>query len=559
MRIPICRYDKLIKTSAMKQLEGNIVDIYNRKIYPGIIFIENGIITSITKTSKEYKHYISPGFIDAHVHIESSMLTPKEFSKLAIQKGTVAIVNDPHEIANVLGVDGIKFMIDGSKQSLIKNYFTIPSCVPSTAFDCSGGRITAKDTEDLLNTGLFIGLSEMMNVPGVLNRDPETMRKIELVKNQQLAIDGHAPGLRGGNLKTYIQSGISTDHECTDIDEAQEKIQQGMGILIREGSAAKNYEALKSLISSNPDKVMFCTDDSHPGDLIKLGHIDKIVRRAIHDKFDLYDVLKIACINPIQHYKLNVGTLRIGESADFVIFDNLEEFNVISTFIEGEERYNMDKGFAVIDKCADSRNKIYPNKFARKPVLKSEIAKSVDKEVLCIEVFDGEIVTGKKVFILNQPQDNFESDIDRDILKIVYINRYQNLQPQIAYIHGVHLKKGAFATSISHDSHNIIAVGCNDEDLVAAINSVISEKGGLSISDEGKQTILPLPIAGIMSERNGKEVAESWDNLIHLLRGMGCTLSSPFMTLSFMALIVIPELKIGERGLFEYSKFDFIS
>lgn len=537
----------------MRQIEGNIIDIYNRKIFPGIISVENGVITSISKNSKNYDYYISPGFIDSHVHIESSMLIPAEFSKLAIQKGTIAVVNDPHEIANVLGREGIDFMIENSKDSAIKMYFTIPSSVPATCFDFSGGSIRFSDVEELLKSNHFIGLSEMMNVPGVINNDPEIIQKIELVRQFGFVVDGHAPGLIGENLKKYINFGISTDHECTDIQEALEKIHFGMKILIREGSAAKNYEALKSLIATYSDRIMFCTDDSHPGDLIKFGHIDKIVRRAIKDGFDLFDILKIACINPISHYNLNVGELRVGDSADFIIIDNLKDFNVFSVYIDGEEKYNKYQNNELfISSCN------YLNNFNINPINLSELKKSVQNELVCIKVFDGELITEKGIFSIENIEDNFESDIDRDILKIVYLNRYKIHLPQIAFINGIGLKSGAFATSVSHDSHNIVAVGTNDVDLRNAINMVIENKGGLSVVDSECKLILPLPIAGIMTDKSGFEVARVWDQLINQLKIMGCKLDSPFMTLSFMTLIVIPELKIGEEGLFEYSKFSFM-
>lgn len=541
----------------MKQVEGNIIDIYNRKIFPGIISIENGRITSIVENSRTYDVYISPGFIDAHVHIESSMLIPVEFSKLAIQRGTVAIVNDPHEIANVLGKEGIDFMIENSRVSLIKIFFTIPSCVPATPYDSSGSQILSSDVQEMVESGSFIGLSEMMNIPGVLSDDPETIRKIEIVRNKGLKIDGHAPGLTGVDLKKYVGEGISTDHESTSVNEALEKIDCGMKILIREGSAAKNYNSLKSLIAIFPDQVMFCTDDSHPGDLLNPGHIDKIVRRAIRDGFDFFDILKIASVNPKLHYGLDVGTLRTGESADFIVFEDLNNFNILSVYLQGEERYKT--GDELNQRWGSVFDGKYLNKFNRKPIQVSEISKFVENELVCIQVFNGEIVTEKVIFPVLFQKGNMESDINRDILKIVYLNRYENKSPQIAFIHGIGLKRGAFATSISHDSHNIIAVGCNDKDLTNAINAVINEKGGLSVVDGDDLSVLSLPIAGIMTDKSGAEVARIWDKLTDQLKGMGCHLDSPFMTLSFMALIVIPELKIGEKGLFEYSKFSFIS
>lgn len=541
----------------MKLVDGNIVDILGREIFPGVISIENNIIKSITRNSEKYDRYILPGFIDAHVHIESSMLIPKEFSSVVIKNGTVAIINDPHEIANVLGIPGISFMIENSKESLVKTFFTIPSCVPSTAMDYSGGKISALEIENLIDHFPFIGLSEVMDVPGVLNNDPKVKDKIEIAVNHNLIIDGHAPQLKGKDLEKYIAAGISTDHECIDMNEALEKINLGMNILIREGSAAKNYEALKYLLKDYSDHVMFCTDDSHPSDLIHLGHIDKIVRRAIKDGFDLYDVLKIACINPIKHYRLDVGFLRINDPADFIVVNNLDSFDIISVFINGEEKYHINSDQSKIDKPPVYYKSL--NNFKRKPIQKEELIKSVQNKITCIGVLNNEIITKKIAVNIPKPLQNLESDIERDILKIVYLNRYENKPPQIAYITGIGLKKGAFASSVSHDSHNIIAIGCNDHDLLMAINTVIAEKGGLCSVIEDETIILPLPIAGIMTSKSAKEVSLTWDLLIEKLKMNGCVLDSPFMTLSFMALIVIPELKIGEKGLFEYSKFDFIS
>lgn len=541
----------------MKKVEGNIIDIDNRRIFPGVITVnEEGLISSIDENFQQYDHYILPGFIDAHVHIESSMLIPEEFSKLVIRKGTVAIVNDPHEIANVLGKEGIYFMLENSRFSDIKMFFTIPSCVPATPFDASGSCLSVADVKNLLQTDRFVGLSEMMNVPGVLYEDPEVMQKIAFTRQKGLVIDGHAPGLTGDELKKYVEAGITTDHECVTLEEALEKIRSGMKILIREGSAAKNFEALKSLIALYPESVLFCTDDSHPDDLIQEGHIDKMVKRAVAEGFDLFDVLKIACINPVLHYKLDVGLLKKGDPADFILVRDLETFEVISVYVAGEEKYNavQNKNFS------EKRAKIsYPNLFNREKIEVSELMKPVKDRLICIRVLNDEIITDKIVFPLSQSLVNFESDMSRDILKIVYLNRYHHASPQIAFICGIGLKRGAFATSISHDSHNIIAVGTNDEELARAINSVIGKRGGLAVVDGMKEMSLSLPIGGIITDQGGKEVARIWKDMIKQLRDMGCGIRSPFMTLSFMALIVIPELKIGEKGLFEYSRFNFIS
>ena len=537
-----------------RQIEGNIVDIHHRDIFPGVVSVENGRIVSIVRTAKRYDDYILPGFIDAHVHIESSMLTPLNFSRLVVSKGTVAIVNDPHEIANVLGKEGVDFMLNESREALIKIFFTIPSCVPATEYDFPGGRLLSDEVEELAKSGRFVGLSEMMNVPGVLQHQLEPMRKISIACRYGLPVDGHAPGLMGADLRKYVQTGIFTDHECVTIDEALEKINAGMKILIREGSAAKNYEALKSLIASHPEAVMFCTDDAHPGDIVHIGHIDKMVRRAVSDGFDLFDVLKIACIHPVLHYHLPVGLLRVDDSADFIVVRDLKSFEVCSVYISGEEKYRSDMVFQPKKEFLAS----YPNQFAVNSIAESQLQQTVSSENLCIGVKNGEIVTTKEVFSA-KPAPNFQSDTEKDVLKVVYLNRYRNEKPQIAFIRGIGLKKGAFATSISHDSHNIIAVGCTDKELALAINAIVAEKGGLSVVDQEAVSLLPLPIAGIMTDHNAIEVARRWNELTEELHRLGCLLDSPFMTLSFMALIVIPELKIGEKGLFEYSSFRFLS
>ena len=491
----------------MKKIEGNIIDIYNNRIFPGTICIDHGIITDILENSNSYQNFIAPGFIDAHVHIESSMLVPEEFSKLAISKGTVAVINDPHEIANVLGIEGIRFMIENSWKAPIKIFFSVPSCVPATSFDYSGAEINSDHIEELLQNYSFVSLSEMMNISGVLQKDAEVWRKLKLAEKYNIPIDGHAPGIIGEVLKQYVSAGISTDHESVSLSDALEKISLGM--------------------------------------------------RAIADGFDLFQVLRIASLHPIQHYHLPIGTLRIGDPADFCIFEDLKSFSVSEVYIQGELKYSSS--WSMPDIKAEVSDFSNLNQFNRKLLQLSDLRKPITSDIVSIKVYDGELITDKVIFSNHDSFDNFESDLDRDILKIIYLNRYENKPPQIAFIHGIGLKKGAFASSISHDSHNIIAVGCNDQDLLIALNSIISAKGGLSVASEGEVDILSLPIAGIMTDENGEKVAMIWNKLIQILHHNGCILDSPFMTLSFMALIVIPELKIGERGLFEYSKFKFLA
>ncbi len=536
------------------RVEGSVVDIYNREIFQGSVVIADGRIIAIERHPTDAKGYIMCGFIDAHIHIESTMLTPKALSDIALQRGTIAIVTDPHEIANVIGVEGVEYMLRSAEKGALKCFFTIPSSVPATSFDVAGGAITAEDVEIFAKSGRFVALSEMMNVPGVLSRDKEVMAKIDIARRYGLPIDGHAPQLRGDDIRGYIECGISTDHECSDIDEAREKISRGMKILIREGSAAKNYVSLKELINSSPEMVMFCTDDSHADDIIEQGHIDKIVRGAVADGYPLFDVLRIASINPIEHYKLDVGTLRAGDSADFIVVNNLTDFTLQQSYINGVKCFDVND--ETTQRPVESCELI--NNFNHDVIQESELAKSVDGEIIIIGVQNDEIITKTRYYTPKTPMANLESDLEQDILKIVYINRYTNGRPQVAYCSGFGLKRGAIASSIGHDSHNIIAVGTTDRELSCAINRLIELRGGLVVYDGESHSTLPLPIGGIISDMCCGDVARCLKNLHVRLRDMGSLLSAPFMTLSFLSLVVIPEVKIGERGLFSYANFDWI-
>lgn len=537
----------------MKTVEGNLVDVENRKIYPCTIIIEGNRIISIQRNSNSYNNYILPGFVDAHVHIESSMLVPTEFSNAVVPNGTVAVVNDPHEIANVLGMSGIKFMMDNSQKASLKFFYGIPSCVPATAYDRSGSIITSKVVENLASTDKFIVLSEMMNIPGVLQNDPEVVRKLDIARKYKLKIDGHAPKLRGDSLSAYIARGIETDHESISIEEAGEKISKGMKIIIREGSAAKNYEALKSLIGTHTDDVMFCTDDAHPDDLLRNGHINHIVKKALSDGFGIFDVLQVACINPVKFYHLNVGILKEGDYADFILVDDIVSMNILSTYINGEEVYSLNKM-----KKYEHVPVAPLNYFNHDKITSADIVTVYAGNIPLIKIVPDEIVTRHLVYSFGEKATRFESDISTDVLKIAYVNRYTNGKPQLGLITGVGLNRGAFASSVSHDSHNIIAIGCTDNDLTAVINAIIENKGGLAVQNGEKISILPLPVGGIMSDQPVDQVTDQYLKLNRELKQMGCILKAPFMTLSFMSLIVIPSIKIGEKGIFDYDKFDFI-
>ena len=500
-------------------------------------------------------HYILPGFIDAHIHIESSMIIPSEFARLAVVHGTVATISDPHEIGNVLGLEGIRYMIDNGKKVPFHFYFGASSCVPATQFETAGAHISARDIEDLFTVDGLKYLSEMMNFPGVLNRDPEVMAKIEVAKRLKKPIDGHAPGLRGKEAKQYISAGISTDHECYELQEALEKVQHGMHILIREGSAAKNYEALHPLIGKFPEKVMFCSDDKHPHELV-VGHINELVKRSIvENKYDLMDVLRIASYNPIIHYQLDVGLLREQDSADFIVVDNLTDFTVLETFVKGVKV--AEKGKSLIPRVAAST----PNRFNlsfKKPQDFEVAAKGTTATLAVIQPEDGQLITRQTKLPAKIVQGKVVSDIERDILKLAVVNRYQETPPAIGFIQNFGLKKGAIASCIAHDSHNIIAVGCTDDEICRAVNALIEHKGGICAISGSKQLVLPLPVAGIMSPEDGYLVAEKYSEIDRYAKELGSRLHAPFMTLSFMALLVIPELKLSDKGLFDSKLFSFI-
>jgi len=553
--------EQIKKFTAMKKICGNLVLVKERVIKPGCIEIDNGIIKNIIFNTEKYNNLIMPGFIDSHVHIESSMLIPEKFSELAIQHGTVAVITDPHEIANVLGIDGIKFMIENAKKAKIKIFFMAPSCVPATSFETSGAIITANEIEKLYKEypDEILGLAEVMNYPGVIYNDPEIHAKLNITKNYNKKIDGHAPMLSGENLKKYIKAGIETDHECSTLEEALEKINLGMKIQIREGSAAKDYENLKNLIKTNPDDIMFCTDDSHPDELIEKGEIDKIVRYAIKDGYNIHDILKAANRNAIKHYNIPVGKLEINDPADFIITDSLaENFKILKVFIDGEEKYNIDY------KTDNQHNKLNIqhniNKFRTKKINITDIELNIEKPKANIIVAeDGSLLTKKDIYEFKTLNRNFESDTDNDILKIVVLNRYDNnSKPAIGLIKGFNLKNGSIASTVAHDSHNIVAVGTNDEDLTNVINLLIENKGGLAVYNKDEFDILKLPIAGLMTFENGNEVASKYKKLNKLAAELGCKFKAPFMTLAFMSLLVIPEIKLSDKGLFDNTEFKFI-
>lgn len=533
------------------KIYGNIVDILNRKIFSGSVSVKDSHISDIAENNETYDTFILPGFVDSHVHIESSMLIPSEFARLAVIHGTVTTVSDPHEIGNVLGISGVRYMIENGNKVPFKFCFGAPSCVPATSFETAGAEITADDIRELFEKDGLHYLSEMMNYPGVLFDNPDVMKKIEIAHKYNRPVDGHAPGLTGKDALKYISAGISTDHECFELEEALFKIRNGMTILIREGSAAKNYEALNSLIKDYPDKVMFCSDDKHPNDLVK-GHINEIAARSIAKGYNVFDVLKCACINPVLHYNLKTGLLKKEDPADFIVVNNLREFKTVKTFINGE--LVAENGKSLIGRI----NEKIVNNFNTSLKKPADFEITGDECIIrVIEAYDGQLITGELNIPSRINEGKIESDVSKDVLKLTVVERYNNSKPSVGFIKNFGLKKGAIASCVAHDSHNIIAAGVTDEDICNAVNAVIENKGGISVSFDGKSEVLPLPVAGIMTNEDGYLVAEKYTAIDKLAKELGSELNAPFMTLSFMALLVIPQLKLSDKGLFDGKKFEF--
>ncbi|MGJ7030501.1 adenine deaminase [Niabella hirudinis] len=548
----------------MKQLKGNLVMIAQRRICFAMIELDEG---RIKKTVILEDHevvgepYIVPGFIDSHVHIESSMLVPSEFARLAVVHGTVATVSDPHEIANVCGMEGVQYMIDNGNTVPFKFNFGAPSCVPATGFETAGARLGVQEVSRLLQYPEIRYLSEMMNFPGVLAGDTEVMEKIRAAHRAGKPVDGHAPGLRGAAAQQYADAiadpvaGLpGTDHECFTEEEALDKLNAGMKILIREGSAARNFDALIGLLETHPDAIMFCSDDKHP-DSLESGHINELCARAVAKGIDLFHILQAACINPVLHYKLDVGLLREGDPADLVLVEDLQHFKPVRTYING--MLVALNGKSLIN---TSRAPVI-NHFECPPVLSSDfrVPARGGGEVPVIEALDGQLITNRLLLAPLLKEDCFVSDPDRDLLKIAVVNRYRKAVPAVSFVRNFGLKRGAMASSVAHDSHNIIAVGVDDESLCRAVNLVIAEKGGVAAVDGEREAIVPLPVAGLMSNADGYQVAAAYTAVDQMVKEMGATLNAPFMTLSFMALLVIPALKLSDKGLFDGQKFEFVA
>ncbi len=541
-------------------ITGNLVDVWKKSIYPAEIFVENGVIQSIREIQNaalSNQKFILPGFVDSHVHVESSMLIPSEFARLAVVHGTVGTVSDPHEIANVCGMDGVEFMIENGKQVPFKFNFGAPSCVPATIFETAGAALNSDEVKKLLEKDEIKYLSEMMNFPGVLFKDAEVMKKIASAHAAGKPVDGHAPGLRGEEARQYIEAGISTDHECFTAEEAIDKLQYGMKILIREGSAAKNFEALIELLEDHPKMIMFCSDDKHPDSLVA-GHINLLCARAVAKGYNVFSVLNAACVNPVLHYRLDIGLLREGDPADFIVANDLENFIIHQTYINGELVAEDGKSFI------KSVSTPLINQFDCREIsgealaVKIENYPATDGNIPVIEALDGQLITNRLQLTGKEINGEWVSDPEQDILKMVVVNRYHTAPVAKCFIKNFGLKQGAIASSVAHDSHNIVAVGVDDESLTKAINLVIKKRGGVSCVNTNSAKALGLPVAGLMSPDDGYKVADAYTEIDMMAKASGSSLAAPFMTLSFMALLVIPHLKLSDKGLFDGDRFAFV-
>jgi adenine deaminase len=536
------------------EIKGQYIDIVGKRIFPAAISVQEGVISAIQEIPAAPQQFILPGFIDSHVHIESSMLIPSAFARLAVIHGTIGTISDPHEIANVCGVEGVHYMINNGKKVPFHFFFGAPSCVPATTFETAGASINSEEVATLLDNKDIYYLSEMMNFPGVLFKDEEVMKKIKAAHAVGKPVDGHAPGLMGEDAQKYIEAGISTDHECFTIEEAVDKLSYGMKILIREGSAAKNFEALYELIDDHPNSVMLCSDDKHPDSLV-LGHINQLCARAVAKGLNVFNILKAACINPVVHYQLPTGMARVNDPANFIVIEDLTHFKVAQTYINGQ--LVAEKGQSLIQPIDEKIINQFDTTLIKVEDIQVDLGTYPTKEnkIAVIEAIDGQLITN---YLWEDPtitDGKIISDTNKDILKIVVYNRYHPAAPKMAFIKNFGFKHGAIASTVAHDSHNIIAVGVNDHEIVQAINAVIQEKGGISCVKEQELKVLGLPVAGLMSKDDPYMVAEAYSTIDAMAKSLGSTLGSPFMTLSFMALLVIPHLKLSDKGLFDGDRF----
>jgi adenine deaminase len=549
-------------------ISGRIVDLFNRTEYPGTVDFAGGVIRRIRRDPRPLgPGLIMPGLVDAHIHIESSMLPPVEFARLAVVHGTVATVSDPHEIANVLGLAGVDYMIAEGRRTPFKFYFGAPSCVPATTFETAGATLDARSVARLLARKEIRYLAEVMNFPGVLSGDREVLAKIAAAKKLGKKVDGHAPGLRGAQAVAYAAAGITTDHECFTLAEAKDKLRAGMLIQIREGSAARNYAALAPLLRSHPQRCMFCCDDLHP-DLLVRHHLDSHVRRALALGVNRFDALACASRVPVEHYGLDVGLLREGDPADFIVVDDWKNFRVRGTYLDGRlvavaGRSKLPRQPARVVNQFRARARTAADFAVRWSGSPSRRLKRVGITALhpmlnVIEALNGQLITRRRSERAKLVAGATVADPARDLLKIAVVNRYATRAPvAVGFVRGFGLRAGAIASSVAHDSHNIVAVGVDDASLAAAVNLVIRHRGGVSAVGRGRRKVLPLPIAGLMATGNGYDVARRYSELDAFAKRLGSKLDAPFMTLAFMALLVIPDLKLSDRGLFSGKRWAF--
>ena len=533
----------------MKKISGIVVDPVARRQFPGTLVIDQGRIVDILPDPAAKGPFILPGLIDSHIHIESSMLTPAAFAAKAMCHGTVAVVADPHEIANVLGIPGIDFMIESGKQVPLKFYFGAPSCVPATAFENSGATLDAREVAALLRREDIFFLAEMMNFPGVIGRDPEVMAKLGAAAKLGKRVDGHAPGLRGDALIAYAQAGISTDHESGNLEECYEKLALGMKIMLRQGSSARDFEVLHPLVTSHPGQCMLCSDDLKPTDLAR-GHINLLVKQGLRLGHDLFDLLQCACVNPVRHYHLGVGLLQKGDPADFIMVDDLEGLEVSGVWINGE--MVSDRGQSIFEAAPP----VPINRFNAAPLTAGQLqVQARGGRIKVIEVTDGQIVTGVGSHLVPPGSTVVEANPASDLLKILVQNRYAPAPPAIGFVRGFGLRRGAMASSIAHDSHNLIAIGCNDTDLARAVNLLGESGGGICFVQGEEERRMDLPVAGLMGLGSCEEMARNYSGIEQRVKENGCFLQTPFMTMAFLALPVIPALKITDLGLFDGERF----
>ena len=533
------------------EIVANLVDVIAETITPATVCVSDGRITKI-EPADHAGQFIMPGFVDAHIHIESSMLLPSRFAAAAVVHGTIATVSDPHEIANVCGIEGIELMLRDAAQTCFHFHFGAPACVPATVFETAGAALDAAAVARLLADDRIGYLSEVMDFPGVLARAPELMAKIDAARRLGKPVDGHAPGLVGEDAANYVSAGITTDHECVTLEEGLSRISNGCKVAIREGSAARNFEALQPLIDQHPSECMLCSDDKHPDELL-LGHINQLVARAIASGTKPMNAIQAATINTVRHYDLDVGLLQVGDAADFIVVEDLESFKVQATYIGGE-------------KVAENGRSLLPateteviNSFHAEPVSANSLRVPAEtSRVRVIDIEDGQLITGSSVGDARVVDGLAVADPENDLLKLVVLNRYEQAEPAVAFVRGFGLRMGAFASSVAHDSHNIVAVGTCDADLCHAINAVVENRGGLSIAAGVESDVLPLPVAGLMSTGTCEEVAAAYSRLDSQVKRLGCNLRAPYMTLSFLALLVIPSLKLSDKGLFDVDKFEFV-